>query len=183
MGYENGLITESPVSGEDRIMWGDEAGQWKGEGGTIDLDKWWGYVKSAGKYVGSLDDPIHWKQEPGMQAVSNDQFTVSGSTQLTRKPKGSQINVAEGLIKPGDIVIEWARGTAANTNNSYVYVSSGAAKGKQGWIKTMFLTQIRDMGPDQTFEPKWVNGDVSTLKAKKLPVLPIAAIGYFLLNR
>ena len=180
MGYENGLIgpPEDWQQAPPRIEGGEEAGQW--DPGTI--EKWWGYVKSAGKYVGSLDDPIHWKQEPGMQAVSNDQFTVSGSTQLTRNPKGSRVNVAEGRIKPGDIVIEWARGTAANTKNSYVYVSSGAAKGKQGWIKTMFLTQIRDMGPDQTFEPKPINGDVSTPKTK-LPVLPIAAIGYFLLNR
>ena len=230
MGYENGLITESPISGEDRIIGGEEAGQWEGENG-FDVEKWWGYAESIFKWGGSLDDPIDWKQEkPGMQAVPHDQFTVSGSTQLTRKPKGSQINVAEGLIKPGDIVIERARGTAANTNNSYVYVSSGAAKGKQGWIKTMFLTQIRDMGPELDWDPQWyengesvaANGGVDWVPsgytgggqemtpeliellrqrredierqrldpryippapAKKIPVLPIAAIGYFLLNR
>lgn len=177
MGYEE----TAPA----RIVGGEEAGQWEGENG-IDPEQ----VIKAGKagwdlskWFRSLDDPIHWNQEkPGMQAVPHDQFTVSGSTQLTRKPKGSQINAAEGLISPGDVVIEWARGTAANTKNSYVYVSSGAAKGKQGWIKTMFLTQIRDMGPELDWDPQWINGDVSTPKTK-LPVLPLAAIGFFLLNR
>ena len=181
MGYENGLIgpPEDWQQAPPRIEGGDEAGQWNP--GTI--EKWWGYVESIFKWGGSLDDPIHWNQEkPGMQAVSNDQFTVSGSTQLTRKPKGSRVNVAEGLISPGDVVIEWARGTAANTKNSYVYVSSGAAKGKQGWIKTMFLTQIRDMGPELDWDPQWINGDVSTPKTK-LPILPLAAIGFFLLKR
>ena len=187
MGYENGLIgpPEDWQHPPSRIEGGEEGGEWEGENG-FDVEKWWGYVESIFKWGGSLDDPIHWNQEPGMQAVSNDQFTVSGSTQLTRKPKGSRVNVAEGLISPGDIVIEWARGTAANTKNSYVYVSSGAAKGKQGWIKTMFLTQIRDMGPDLDWDPQWINGgingDVSTPKTK-LPVLPLAAIAYFLLNR
>ena len=216
MGYEE----TAPA----RIVGGEEAGQWKGQNG-IDPEQ----VIKAGKagwdlskWFRSLDDPIHWKQEkPGMQAVPNDQFTVSGSTQLTRKPKGSRVNVAEGLIKPGDIVIERARGTAANTNNSYVYVSSGAAKGKQGWIKTMFLTQAK---PELDWDPQWyengesvaANGGVDwvpsdypngggrqemtpeliellkkrredietqTAPATKLPVLPIAAIGYFLLSQ
>ena len=68
MGYENGLIgpPEDWQQAPPRIEGGEEAGQWNP--GTI--EKWWGYVKSAGKYVGSLDDPIHWNQEkPGMQAV------------------------------------------------------------------------------------------------------------------
>ena len=182
MGYENGynlgLITESPVSGEDRIVGGDEAGQWEGKNG-FDVEKWWGYVESIFKWGGSLDDPIHWNQEkPGMQAVSNDQFTVVASTQLTRKPKGSRVNVAEGLISPGDVVIEWARGTAANTKNSYVYVTNGETKGKQGWIKTIFLGHIP--GTPMSLPEKDI--ETQTAPAKKLPVLPIAAIGYFLLR-
>ena len=157
------------------------------------------------KWFGALDDPIHWDDEPGMHAASNNQYTVVASTELTTKPKGSFINVSRGVIKPGDIIIEHARGRASNRDQSYVYVMSGETKGRRGWIKTGFLGHIpgkpilvetiRDRERDRDDEPAFgpAHGPPGegvgigpafgpAEPQSKLPILPLLGIGYFLLK-
>ena len=210
MGYENGynlgLITESPVSGEDRIVWGDEAGQWEGQGGTID-PKHVEQVGKAGYAFWREYQPIKWDAESGMQAVTQTQKTVTVPVKITKKPRGSWINTKYGTIQPGDVVVEVARGTASGVPNSYVMWG-----GISGWVRT---GELKSITITPTYSPTnggvdWVPADyypnggggqeltpeliellrkrrkdieTQTAPAKKLPVLPIAAIGYFLLNR
>ena len=98
--------------------------------------------------------------------------------------------------------MEVARGSASGVPNSYVMWG-----GISGWVRTGELKAVvRDMGPELDWDPQWYeNGKVvppdmgpeldwdpqwypdyengKVVPAKKLPILPIAAIGYFLLNR
>jgi hypothetical protein len=199
MGYENGLITDAP-----EVSLPGEGGEWKGEGGTIDPK----HVEQAGKAGYALwreYQPIKWQDESGMQAVTQTQKTVVVPVKITKKPRGSWINTKYGTIQPGDVVVEVARGTASSTPNSYVmwggisgWVRTGELKsvtvsptysrtnGGVDWVPSDYTGGGQEITPELTALLKKRRQDIETQTAqpaKKLPVLPIAAIGYFLLNR
>ena len=177
MGYENGLITDAP-----EVSLPGGGGEWEGQGGLSTSES--PEVKAAiafAKATWNAYKPIRWQDESGMQAVTQTQKTVVVPVKITKKPRGSFFNTKYGTIQPGDVVMEVARGTASNVPNSYVMWG-----GISGWVRTGELKAIvRDMGPELDWDPQWYpayeNG--KAVAKTKLPVLPLAAIGYFLLNR
>ena len=203
MGYENGLIgpPEDWQQAPPPIVGGEEAGQW--DPGTI--DKWRKNIAAgikAARAAFNQYKPIKWQSESGMAAVTQTQKTVAVPVEITAKPRGSWLNRKYGNIQPGDVVFEVARGTASSVPNSYVYWQNA---GVSGWVRTGELKNIAaepvsydfDYGqggstPYSAAEPVSYDFDYgqagstpysAAQPAKKLPVLPLAAIGYFLLNR
>ena len=200
MGYET--TAPPPVVG------GEQAGGWEGQGGLSTSEspeaEW---IEAAIKETWNAYQPIRWQDESGMQAVTQTQKTVVVPVKITKKPRGSFINTKYGTIQPGDVVVEVARGTASNVPNSYVMWG-----GISGWVRTGELKNVSGSTVTPTYSPTnggvdWVPSDYTgggqeitpeltallkkrredietqTAPATKLPVLTIAAIGYFLLNR
>ena len=204
MGYENGLIgpPEDWQQAPPPIVGGEEAGQW--DPGT--KDKWRKNIAAgikAARAAFNQYKPIKWQSESGMAAVTQTQKTVAVPVEITAKPRGSWLNRKYGNIQPGDVVFEVARGTASGVPNSYVNW-----QGISGWVRTGELKNLTARGPKpvsygfdygqagstpySAAEPVSYDFDYgqagstpysAAQPAKKLPVLPLAAIGYFLLNR
>ena len=200
MGYENGLITDAP-----EVSLPGGGGEWEGQGGLSTSES--PEVKAAiafAKATWNAYQPIRWQDESGMQAVTQTQKTVVVPVKITKKPRGSWINTKYGTIQPGDVVMEVARGTASSTPNSYVmwggisgWVRTGELKsvtvtpaysrtnGGVDWVPSDYTGGGQELTPELTalLKKRRQNIEIQTSPQKKLPVLPLAALGYFLLNR
>ena len=190
MGYENGLIgpPEDWQQAPPPIVGGEEAGQWNPD----TIEKYARNIYNAAKAIFNQYKPIRWQSESGMQAVTQTQKTVAVPVEITAKPRGSWLNRKYGNIQPGDVVFEVARGTASSVPNSYVYWQNA---GVSGWVRTGELKNIAaepvsyDFDYGQAGSTPYSAGPDAAVRngaaqpAKKLPVLPLVTIGYFLLNR
>ena len=194
-------------------MGGEQAGEWEGQGplSTSESPEAKAILAFA-KATWNAYKPIAWQDESGMQAVTQTQKTVTVPVKITEKPRGSWINTKYGTIQPGDVVVEVARGTASSVPSSYVmwggisgWVRTGELKNVEGstvtpvtvtpvysrtnggvdWVPSDYTGGSQEMTPEltQLLETRQAQIEAQTAPATKLPVLPIAAIGYFLLNR
>ena len=164
MGYET--TAPPPVVG------GEQGGEWEGQDplSTSESPEVQAAIAFA-KATWNAYKPIAWQDEIGMQAVTQTQKTVVVPVKITKKPRGSWINTKYGTIQPGDVVVEVARGIASSVPNSYVMWG-----GISGWVRAGELKNVSGSSP-------YSAGPDAAQPATKLPVLPLAAIGYFLLNR
>ena len=181
MGYENGLIgpPEDWQQAPPPIVGGEEAGKWNPD----TIEKYARNIYNSAKAIFNQYKPIRWQSESGMAAVTQPQKTLAVPVEITAKPRGSWLNRKYGNIQPGDVVFEVARGTASGVPNSYVNW-----QGISGWVRTGELKNLTARGPKPVsygfdYGQAGSTPYSAAQPAKKLPVLPLAAIGYFLLNR